>query len=93
MQDCPNRRSLAVNDEAAEDDNSPPIFDEDPSEKGITISAEEGELLMTRHILNIDPILEDDWYHKRIFRTHGTVVKYVMSSLMVEVVRMWCLKL
>ena len=26
MQDCPNRRSLAVNDEAAEDDNSPPIF-------------------------------------------------------------------
>ena len=69
------------------------FFYEDPSEKGITISAEEGELLMTHHILNIDPILEDDWYHKRIFRTHGTVIKYVMSSLMVEVVRMWCLKL
>jgi len=73
MQDCPNRCSLAVNGEAAEDDNSLPIFDEDPSEKGISISAEEGELLMSRYILNIAPILEDDWRHKCIFHTRRTV--------------------
>lgn len=70
MQDCPNRRSLVVNCEAAEEYNSPPIFNEDSSEKGIIISAEEGEeLFMTRQVLNIAPVLEDDWCHKCIFHT------------------------
>ena len=55
---------------------------------------DEGKLFVTRHILNIAPILEDDWRRKSSF-THVTpsMVKYVMLSLMVEIVRMWCLKL
>jgi len=39
MQDCPSRRTLAIDDQAIEQDDSLPIFDEDPSEKGIAIHA------------------------------------------------------
>jgi hypothetical protein len=38
-----------------------------------SIHADEGELFVTPHILNIAPILEDDWRRKSIFRTHCTV--------------------
>jgi hypothetical protein len=73
MQDCPSIRTLAIDGKAIEQDDSPPIFDEDPLEKGIAMHADEGELFVTRHILNIAPIMEDDWHRKSIFRTCCTV--------------------
>ena len=51
---------LAIDGKTIEQDDSPTIFDEDPLEKGVAIHADEGELFVTRHILNIALILEDD---------------------------------
>ena len=51
---------LAIDGKTIEQDDSPTIFDEDPLEKGVAIHADEGELFVTRHILNTALILEDD---------------------------------
>ena len=51
---------LAIDGKTIEQDDSPTIFDEDPLEKGVAIHADEGELFVTRHILNAALILEDD---------------------------------
>jgi len=75
---------LAIDGKTIEQDDSPTIFDEDPLEKRVAIHADEGELFVTRHILNTALILEDDWHRKSIFHTcctiHGKVCDVIIDG-------------